>query len=515
MYSADIWIIVICKMSSLLKLDGRTVRGRLWKELNNSAKALKQGILLSKKMCSHCNETPSADEETIECMSCHSFFHTVCLLKPVNETFLNLIATNPSVIWFCPACVGCKTSDAAADGLDVAGGSDANLGTNVIMQNTLLSFKRDILALVGETIENKFKCFSDIADQHGRSDPHTNPDSVIVNPVEPDSTEVITKSYSTVASNFANAQQRPPNFSHQNETDVTPPAMKPEKHVLLLKPTNEESMSTTAEKKKSLNSVYRAVTDINVEFCSIKKSGVIAMGFPDSDSKKLAEMKINGDSTCSSTFTAESPKKLLPKVTVKGINEILFNSCDHDDRDEMKEVLSKDILKRNQGVQNIIDSDHNEFLKVVTLQKIMPSDNYVSYNAVLKMSCKVRNYIHQNGDKLYISFNRCKVIDRFHVAQCYHCQKPGHYSNSCPDKKEGKLPTCFYCSGSHASKSCPTKHQEQHEQCCANCLKSSNPNLVNGAKTHSAASPNCPIIQSFVKNIKGKTENWKGKNFYR
>jgi hypothetical protein len=270
-------------------------------------------------MCSHCNETPSVDEETIECMSCHSSFHTVCLLKPVDETFLDLIATNPSVFWFCPACFGCKTSDAAAY-VDVAGGSDANLGTNV-MQNTLLSFKRDILSLVGETIENKFKCFSNSADQHGRSDPHTNPVVVIDDSVEPDSTEAITKTYSTVASNFASAQQQPPNFSHQNETDVKPPAMKPEKQVLLLKPTNEESMSTTAEKKKSINSVYQAVTDINVEFCSIKKSGVIAMGFPDSDSKKLAEMKINGDSTCSSTFTAESPKKLLRKVTVKGINQ--------------------------------------------------------------------------------------------------------------------------------------------------------------------------------------------------
>ena len=90
----------------------------------------------------------------------------------------------------------------------------------------------------------------------------------------------VTKTYGEAVSIASNSQseQQPNDYPHLNE---------------LLKPTNGESMSTASEKKKSLNLVYKAVTDINVEFCSVKKSGVI--GFPDSDSKKLAEDKIKND----------------------------------------------------------------------------------------------------------------------------------------------------------------------------------------------------------------------------
>ena len=92
----------------------------------------------------------------------------------------------------------------------------------------------------------------------------------------------VTKTYGEAVSIASNSQseQQPNDYPHLNE---------------LLKPTNGESMSTAFEKKKSLNLIYKAVTDINVEFCSVKKSSVIAIGFPNSDSKKLAEDKIKND----------------------------------------------------------------------------------------------------------------------------------------------------------------------------------------------------------------------------
>ena len=499
-------------MSSLLKLDGRTVRGRIWKELNTSGKPLKQGILINKKLCTYCNQSPDPESEVINCMSCHSAFHTSCLLKPVSDTFLDLIAENPSIFWFCPDCIGCKTGDYYNDlEIPTSHTDGSNIGSDVIMQRELLSFKRDILKLVGETMDNKFNSLSNLVQKHSAV---TNNGKNVAGETNDKNTNR-NKTYGEIVSGKPENKSQSPIHQPALISDMSDAkhTRKPEKHVLLLKPNDETSASSESVQKESLNSVYRAVTDVNIEFCSQKKSGMIAIGFPDAASKKLAEEKINKDEACSSVFTTESPKKLLPKVTVKGINEILFDSCDKENRDELKAVLLKDILLRNKDIQSIIDSDSSEFLHVVTIQKVMPSHNHVSYNAVLKMSCKVRNYIYKGGDKLYISFNRCKVTDRFHVTQCYYCQKPGHYSNACNDRKEGKLPTCFYCSGSHASKNCPTKQSEQQEKCCNNCLKSSNPDMVNNAKTHTAASYNCPIIQSYVKNIKGKTENWQEKNF--
>ena len=325
-------------MSMVLKLDGCKVRGRLWKELNTCGKPLKQGILMSKKMCSYCNETPDTATEVIECMSCHSSFHTTCLLKPVSETFLKMTLENPSVFWFCPACISCKSADSAAD-VQSADENENNMGTNVIMQSTLLNFKKDILQLVSETMDKKLNALSSVVNSKSESKK--------VHQINADSIESSAKTWQAM-SNIQHdstpttvSQTEYPPLGENSDVlpsgkNATLPTKKQDKHVLLLKPSNGSNVTTKAEQKKSLNAVYRAVTDVNVEFCSVKSSGVIAMGFPDSDSKKLAEEKIKEDALCSSTFIAESPKKMLPKVTVRGINEILFHSCNHDNCDELK-----------------------------------------------------------------------------------------------------------------------------------------------------------------------------------
>ena len=72
-------------MSIALKLDGRTCRGHAWKELNNCGKPINQGVLLSSKLCSYCNDSPDIDKEIIKCMKCNHMFHIKCLLKPLEE----------------------------------------------------------------------------------------------------------------------------------------------------------------------------------------------------------------------------------------------------------------------------------------------------------------------------------------------------------------------------------------------------------------------------------------------
>ena len=143
-------------------------------------------------------------------------------------------------------------------------------------------------------------------------------------------------------------------------------------------------------------------------------------------------------------------------------------------------------------------------------KEMSKTHDYVSYFAVLKMSAAVRKTIAGKNNRLYVSLRRCKVTDRYHVKQCYHCQRPGHMSNQCPDKKDNALPTCLYCSGSHPSGNCPDKSSEMHRK-CANCLRSRNPKMVNGAKSHTAASRECPIIQLYLRNIKMKTVDWQEK----
>ena len=499
-----------------LKLDGRTVRGKKWKEISNCGKPLKQGVLLPTKSCSFCNEFPDAEKETIECMCCHSYFHISCLIKPVSEEFLDLAASNPCVWWYCLGCMSSKTSDSnSISNCEYL--ADGSMPTDIVLTNTLLSFKSDILTLVSETMENKFKTLSGLLDKKKNVNSDTD---IIQNEVQiaPKTLDVpLPRSKSSPWNNFQTNSGKTlgpidssSNVSHYPKGNEKDYANKTEKHVLLLQPTSTDVMGSETAQKSSLSSINHAMSGMNVNFCSIKKSGVVAIGFKDSKTKMLAEEKINQNKKLSSDFQAKSPKKLMPKVTIKGINEVLFEDC-IGDRDQMKDVLRQDIVNRNQNIKDILETDSSEFLTVVMVQKTMPSHSSVSYIAAIKMSCRVRKAIFDNDDKLYISLKRCKVFDRYYVKQCYHCQEPGHTSNDCPSKKENKTPTCFYCSGSHFSKNCDVKNNVD-EQCCSNCLKSNKPEMVEGARNHTSASLKCPILQSYRNSIKAKTENWCEKN---
>ena len=147
-------------MNSILKLDGRTLRGRKWKEYNAAGKPLKQGVLMEKKVCSKCNEAPDFEIDVIECMSCHFHFHVPCLVKSLSEEFLETVKTDPSIWWFCAGCISCKSGESS---LNADGNSTPELLPNdVVLQSTLLNFKKEMLTVVGETIETKLRAFADL-----------------------------------------------------------------------------------------------------------------------------------------------------------------------------------------------------------------------------------------------------------------------------------------------------------------------------------------------------------------
>ena len=95
-------------MSGLLKLDGRTAKGKKWKELLDSGQSLKQGIVISSKLCSHCNRTPDMKTETVKCMSCSNVYHCPCLLVPLKPDYVKDISENPCLFWFCFECISLK-----------------------------------------------------------------------------------------------------------------------------------------------------------------------------------------------------------------------------------------------------------------------------------------------------------------------------------------------------------------------------------------------------------------------
>ena len=478
-------------MSLTLKLDGRNGRGRCWRELSACGKPINQGALLSGKVCSHCNQQPDTEKHVIKCMKCNVPFHISCLLKPLTEDHVCLISDNPSMWWFCLNCMSTKSTEAAC--LTTASDLSASPPSDALLSSTLMTFKKDMLTLISETIDKKLenKCTVPL-------NANTVQESCPSNVWGVNTTQPFTPSNETRTTPHPKA-----NGVHKERKKLSNPS---KKHVLLLDPNNTELVSSDNYKKITLQDVNKAITGVNVNFCKVKKSGIVALGFEDESSKQNAEKRINQCSKMSKSFSTRSPEKQLPKVTVFNINDVLFDDCDKSDREEMKSVLLKDILARNGDIKQLMDSNDNEVLEVVMLQKSMPYDNIVTYSAALKMSCNIRKVIHNKNNKLYVSLSRCNVVDRYHVLQCYHCQKYGHHSDKCPTKDD--KPTCMYCAGPHMSKNCLDKKQT----CCSNCLNSSNSAFKAKAHSHTAGSKMCPFMRSIQENIKGNTANWLGKN---
>ena len=99
---------------------------------------------------------------------------------------------------------------------------------------------------------------------------------------------------------------------------------------------------------------------------------MVAIGFNDTNSKKLAEEKIKQNGECCSAFSTGIPKKILPKVTVNGIHKILFESCENNDRDEMKDTLFKDIVERNPTIKKFLTLIHLNFFRLSCFNDLCP-----------------------------------------------------------------------------------------------------------------------------------------------
>ena len=466
-------------MSVTLKLDGRTKRGITWKEMNASGNPINQGIIVGGKCCSNCNQLPDVEKQVISCMKCNHSFHVHCLLVPITEANVKEFSENPSMWWFCLNCVATKSGDGLGAISTVL--ENTPVPSDVLLKTTLASFKKEMLMLVSETIDRKFN--------------------------EPPNSSV--KGKPPVKSAWNNAPppcNKPAATNEPSTEEFKQNNSNKEKHILILDANDSTDITADNFNKSTVQNVSKAIEGINADFCKVKKSGVVTLGFNDKSSKEKAENKIKKYADISEKFSTRSPKKLLPKVTLSGINEIVFDSCDVQNKDEMKSTLLKDILSRNENVKEVIDSNPDETLEVMMILKSMPTNYEVSYTAVLKMSSKIRKIIHKSGNSLYVSLSRCRVTDRYHVLQCYHCQKPSHHSNDCPDK--GKEPTCMYCSGKHKSKMCPDKSNK----CCSNCLHSRNQTLQSNAYSHNAASLECPVMKPHRERIRDNTINWSGKN---
>ena len=250
--------------------------------------------------------------------------------------------------------------------------------------------------------------------------------------------------------------------------------------------------------------VTKSLKDVPTNFVkSNHQKGLLTVAFPDAETREKGSQLIENLNLSASGFHAKHGKKMLPKLTISGIDSSIFDSIDsnmsiEDKRLHHKATIKNSIISKNDMIKRLTDTGHT--LEVV----YMKGSESSRIMAAIKVSPAIRTVIFQNQHgKLFVGNNCLPVEDRFFFKQCFHCQQLGHESVDCP--KSAETPVCFYCMGSHQSKNC-LKKKSRNEHCCAKCYHSKVPAEKNDFKSHNAADPECPVILREIQKVAGNTD---------
>jgi hypothetical protein len=219
---------------------------------------------------------------------------------------------------------------------------------------------------------------------------------------------------------------------------------------------------------------------VPIKNLKIAKDGCGIIEFPDQTSRDDGLAKLKED------FNVQPNNKpqrfLLPKITISGIE-----SSDYKASDVLK--LQDAICDKNPSIKQLIEQGGT--FEILFIKEDWQKKNFSV--AVAKISKEIYSEIRRLKYQLYIDFIRCRVSDRFHLPQCYGCQKFGHTSNNCQIKSNDLL-VCRYCAKNHQSKSCPHKgHVDMYK--CANC-----------GLNHTSTYIKCPVVQNQLQSLLNRTQ---------
>ena len=494
---------------SLLKLDGRTTKGKNWKEHLDSGKPLKQGIMICSKICSKCNKSPDVKLETIKCMNCCNMYHCPCLLSPLKLDYVKDLSDNPCFWWYCLECVSIKNDNEKASAsatTEPLKNVDMTYFMNFV-GNAVSEMKSDIVSHMNSQIEKALG--QKLASVHTGNIQKSNENVVPITNKASTFADIV--SSSNTDCNYIHPLQNVSESVNKNKKiDSSQIKHDNSNHVILLKPIEGKQVGSTDDTIKLISS---SVQGLSIDYCRPRKSGIIALGVA-KENKEIILQRLNQNAEIMAHFKTKLPQdKQPPRITVTGISKLVFDGCHEDDTDTMKDMLVKEILSRNTALNKIIENksaDDEEFMEVILIKKVSYNNGPGTYTAALKVSPKIRYAIHQLNNKLFVYLNCCKVYDRFYVTQCYHCQKIGHISDNCQQKHSS--PVCKYCSQGHSSQSCDLKDNVD-SHCCANCLSSENDNYKENARSHIASSLKCPYFENSIRYLKQNTIDWLPKNY--
>lgn len=114
------------------------------------------------------------------------------------------------------------------------------------------------------------------------------------------------------------------------------------------------------------------------------------------------------------------------------------------------EELEQDINRRNFG-------NREHFCSVIHTYR---SSNNMTQNAIIEVTSDSYKYIKNQGNKIYVGYQCCRVFDDLNVKPCYKCGRIGHAGNKCKNEV-----ACLRCGANHQTRDCDYKRPVK----CINC----------------------------------------------
>ena len=478
------------------KVKETTKGGKLLKKLlsDNNVDA---PILLN-NTCPKCTNDVQGTAPTIECSICLKKYHAPCLTPSLSSDTLTALSANPCLWWFCGTCVknASKCDDGTSDSLDL----DHQVNQVDLMNSISKQFSEQFSVLKTELVSSMETFIEDKISS-------IIPENVTLNK---DPKPALFSDHFTPSSNEA-----PIVISQVPQPPQVPLSLSPE--VLVLTPKENETVNAnTMHNVKKF--VQGKLKNSPVEFVRCNDNNKkVSIGFVNKEARDTAAALINSGQTLESYgYLSKNAKKMLPKVTIKGISSEVLDDIDtsganNDEnkiRDLEKHQIVMKIIEKNPLIKELYDQDHT--LSVVYLCKstrVRGQQEYIDLTVALKVSPSIRRVLFgkQHNASIYLGNHRYNVDDHFHTTQCYHCQLVGHTSVDCNDVKTGKPPVCMYCAGNHRSKNCTTKRNKD-THCCARCLASKHGDDAEKSRTHNAGSLDCPVLKRETIRLASNTD---------
>ena len=283
----------------------------------------------------------------------------------------------------------------------------------------------------------------------------------------------LTSRLSLLESNLNNSKSRKVDTIRQKDPLVTKKSIT---HQVIVTSDNSVSMAkeTFASKVKS------NLQTVPINTIKVSKDGYGVIEFPDQAARDDGLSKLKDD------FNVQPNNRpyrhLLPKITISGIV-----SSDYKNTDTSK--LKTDICQKNPILNDLMSK--GKIFDILFIKEDYRRENYSI--AAVAVEEEVYHAIKSMRFKIYVDFSCCRVNDRFHVTQCYNCQKFGHTKANCP-QMTSNIQVCRYCTKNHNGKNCPHKGNQSMFK-CANC-----------GQNHSTTYAGCPILRNQVETLAKRTK---------